>query len=170
MPRAISKDLAVLERLYRRLSGPKCNKGNVHSYHIGNLYCRFWGYGQWAGLGVVRPIEPNETLSDDIRQEYEQMANEAIELEKTIDNSVVRLNTLREKISNLLCSKGVEPKHIHKNFFVVEDYENYKTIETKLTALKEQLKPLPINKTTLPLRKSLKLQIETLKQQLRQIK
>lgn len=170
MARAISKDLVVLERLYRRLSGHKCNKGRVHTYHLGNLYCRFWGYGQWAGLGSVQPIEPKEKLSDATRQEYEKMANEAIKLQNTIDTSVVRLNTLRQEISTYLCSKGVEPEHIHKDFFVVGDYENYKTIETKIKDLRKQLKPLPKDKTTLSLRKSLKLEIKNLQNQLAKLK
>jgi DNA repair exonuclease SbcCD ATPase subunit len=166
--RGITQEKATLERLYRNLSGHKCNDGWVMDWKSWNASYRFWSFNRSAWLGEFYPIEKDEHISDELRAEYEAIQKQATELQRTIDYSISTLNDLRRQGVEFFTKHGIDRKDIHKPFEIRQDpnYEQkYQALETQIKALKQQKKALPKTKDTLAQRADLTKQIVELENQ-----
>jgi len=167
-PRGISQEKATLERLYRNLSGHKCNDGCVMNWDYWNASRRFWSFNRSAFLGSFVVINNDEQISPELRAEYEAIQKEATEIQNNFYSSVNRLNELRQQGVDFFTKHGIDRKDIHKPFEIRQDpnYEQkFQELETQIKDLKQQKKALLKTKETLAQRSDLTRQIVELQNQ-----
>jgi hypothetical protein len=168
--RVISKAKATLEEKYRQITGHPSNDGYVENYIINNMYERFIGYGRSVWLGAYYWLPNDHGLSPEVEAEYNALYKRFQELDRALDSTVKEMNNLRIEGVEFLQRQGIDRKDIHKEFIVINDFETYTALETKIKALKQILKETPKNKSTLADREHLTQQITDLETQLRQVK
>ena len=149
--RGITREKAVLEKLYRDLTGHKCNEGYLYDYKQYGMGYRHWNFCRSAWLGQVSGLSGyEEGLSPELKAEYDKVSKEAIQLQNSLYQTIGRINELRNEVKTFLESKGVKREDIHKEFVIREDdkyEEKYAALEADILKIKAELKTVPKKKT-----------------------